>query len=51
MVERLNRLDDRYGFIDTLRREEAGDAFAGLAQRAGVPADEAAAWFDDWRDF
>ncbi|WP_433435319.1 hypothetical protein [Nonomuraea sp. CA-141351] len=50
-VETLNALDERHGLIDTLRREEAGDAFMGLAERAGVPAGEAGSWFDEWRVF
>ncbi|MET7337058.1 hypothetical protein [Nonomuraea sp. NPDC005650] len=50
-VDRLNDLDGRHGLIDTLRREEAGDAFVALATRAGVPAGEAGSWFDEWRDF
>lgn len=51
LVEALNRIDGRHGLIDTLRREEAADAFFGLARRAGVPNADAEAWFDDWRDF
>ncbi|TMR22364.1 hypothetical protein ETD86_11735 [Nonomuraea turkmeniaca] len=50
-VEELNSIDERHEMIDTLRREEAGEAFFGLAKRAGVPATEAGAWFDDWREF
>lgn len=51
LVEELNRVDARYENIDTVRREEAGDAFLALATRAGVPTDRADQWFDDWRDF
>ncbi|MEU6720155.1 hypothetical protein ABZ897_52605 [Nonomuraea sp. NPDC046802] len=50
-VQELNSIDERYGMIDALRRKEAGDAFGELAKRAGVPAAEAASWFDDWREF
>lgn len=50
-VERLNRIDQRYDIIDTLRREEAGDAFLDLAARAGLSTDLADQWIDDWRDF
>jgi hypothetical protein len=50
-VQQLNRIDQRYDLIDTLRREEAGDAFLDLAARAGVPTNLAGEWFDDWRDF
>jgi hypothetical protein len=51
LVKELNRIDSKYAFIDTLRREEAGDAFHILAARAGVDEDEADRWFDSWRDF
>ncbi|MEU4833728.1 hypothetical protein [Streptosporangium sp. NPDC023615] len=51
LVEKLNGIDERYGIIDTLRREEAADAFCDLAQRAGVPDPQAADWLDEWRDF
>jgi hypothetical protein len=51
LVQQLNRIDERYEFIDTLRREEAGEAFADLAARAGVPTDLTDQWFDAWRDF
>ncbi|WP_203917921.1 hypothetical protein [Rugosimonospora africana] len=50
-VRQLNRIDERWELIDTLRREQAGDAFVALATRAGVPTDVADEWFDDWRDF
>lgn len=51
LVEALNSIDQRYEIIDTLRREEAFDAFMELAARAEVPAHLADQWFDDWRDF
>ncbi|BCJ46943.1 hypothetical protein GCM10010168_35370 [Actinoplanes ianthinogenes] len=51
LVTALNRIEDRYGIIDTLRREEAADAFFALAARAGVPDADADEWFDAWRDF
>jgi hypothetical protein len=51
LVDRLNEIGVKYGFIDTLRRDEAGAAFVELAARANVPADVADAWFDDWHDF
>ncbi|QYC45451.1 hypothetical protein Nocox_39520 [Nonomuraea coxensis DSM 45129] len=50
-VETLNGVEERYEIIDTLRREEAGEVFSALAERAGVPASEAEAWFGDWRAF
>jgi hypothetical protein len=37
----------KYELTDTLRREEAGDAFFDLAERAGVPTDQAERWFDE----
>ncbi|WP_440098661.1 hypothetical protein [Streptosporangium sp. H16] len=51
LVEKLNRIEERHEIIDTLRREEAGDAFFDLARRAGIPDPEAADLFDEWRDF
>lgn len=51
LVEALNSIDQKYEIIDTLRREEAFDAFMELAVRAGVPAHRADQWFDEWRDF
>ena len=38
--------------LDTIRREEAGEAFVRLAQRfTRVTEAEADTWFDRWRDF
>ncbi|MGI5146800.1 hypothetical protein ACQEVC_10505 [Plantactinospora sp. CA-294935] len=51
LVDALNRIEQRYEIIDTVNREQAGDVFLALADRAGVPADLADTWFDDWRDF
>lgn len=51
LVESLNEIEEEFEIVDTLRREEAGEAFHALATRAGVPAGTADAWFDDWRDF
>jgi hypothetical protein len=50
-VDRLNAIDAEHDIIDTLRREQAGDAFLGLAARAGVPQEVADAWFDARRTF
>jgi hypothetical protein len=50
-VQQLNRIDQRYDLIHTLRREEAGDAFVDLATRAGVVTELADQWFNHWRDF
>ncbi|MFI7219964.1 hypothetical protein [Micromonospora maritima] len=51
LLEALNTIDQKYEIIDTLRREEAFDAFVELATRAQVPAHLADQWFDEWRDF
>ncbi|MBF9134600.1 hypothetical protein I0C86_37575 [Plantactinospora sp. S1510] len=51
LIDALNRIDEKYEFIDTVNREQAGDAFVDLARRAGVPANQAENWFDRWRDF
>lgn len=51
LVEALNSIDQKYEIIDTLRREEAFDAFMEIAARAEVPAHLADQWFDEWRDF
>ncbi|PRX17175.1 hypothetical protein [Actinoplanes italicus] len=51
LVKHLNAVDNKFDIIDTLRREEAGDAFMNLAARAGVPPAQADEWFDTWRDF
>ncbi|WP_103963749.1 hypothetical protein [Nonomuraea solani] len=50
-VQGLNAIELRHGMIDTTLREEAYEAFMGLAERAGVPDAEAGSWFDEWRDF
>ena len=50
LVASLNRLNRKYD-IDTVRREEAGEAFLKLARDLGVPEAQASAWFDEWRDF
>ncbi len=52
MILRLNDLDDaEVLFMDTIRRDDAGDVFADLAQMARVPSDVADRWFDQWREF
>ncbi|BEL07254.1 hypothetical protein Q0Z83_054450 [Actinoplanes sichuanensis] len=51
LVERLDTIDDEFDILDTIRREEAGEAFLGLATRAGVPSAVAEEWFDTWRNF
>ncbi len=50
LVDALNRLDAKHG-LDTLRREEAADAFLGLAADLGVARAMAERWFDEWREF
>lgn len=51
LVDTLNGIDDRYDLIDTLRREEAVDAFLDLAAQAGVSSTVADRWIDEWREF
>ncbi len=51
LVEALHTIDRKYAIIDTVRREEASDAFVELATRADLPAHLADQWFDEWRDF
>ncbi|MEU8015904.1 hypothetical protein AB0B74_08025 [Micromonospora parva] len=51
LVEALNGIEQKYEIIDTLRREEACDAFMELAARAEVPSQLADEWLDEWRDF
>ncbi|MEV0560967.1 hypothetical protein [Dactylosporangium sp. NPDC050588] len=46
MVGRFNTIHASLLALDTLRREQVGDAVAVLAGRAGVPADEAFEAFD-----
>lgn len=50
LVAALNRLNRKYD-LDTVRREEAGEAFLKLALDLGIAETQASAWFDDWRDF
>lgn len=49
-VTTLNRLGQKQ-LIDTIRREEAGDAYFGLAHEMGISDDDAGKWFDALRDF
>jgi hypothetical protein len=51
MITRLNAIDAKHEMIDTLRREEACEAFEDLAGRAGIPPAEAGDLCDDWRDW
>jgi hypothetical protein len=51
LIDALNDIDRRHELIDTLRREQAGDAFFALAGRAGVDVEPADMWFDEWREF
>ena len=51
-VEAFNAMDGRGRLeLDTIRREEIGEAFLQLAAGAGLDEDEAGRWFDGWRDF
>jgi len=49
-VKTLNRLGQKQ-LIDTLRREQAGDAYFGIARGMGVSDADAEKWFDAIRDF
>lgn len=49
-VKTLNRLGEKQ-LIDTLRREQAGDAYFGIARGMGVSDADAEKWFDAIRDF
>jgi hypothetical protein len=51
LIDALNAIDGKHLTIDTLRREEAGDAFHALAARAGISTNVTEQWFDEWRDF
>jgi hypothetical protein len=51
LINALNKIDAKYGIIDTLRREEAWEAFSELASKANISEDDASDWFDDGRDF
>jgi hypothetical protein len=51
LVDALNKIDKRTS-LDTIRRDESGEAFMDLAGRfSRVPPNEAAKWFDAWRNF
>ena len=51
-VEALNALDARWGKLDTIRRDQAAEAFARLAAKFdAVPPGDGHAWFDAWRSF
>lgn len=49
-IDVFNAIDGKTG-LDTIDREEIGDAFHELATGAGFTPKEAEAWFDAWRDF
>jgi hypothetical protein len=51
LVQRFNAIDIRYSIIDTLRREQFADAYATLAERAGVSVSEALERLDEEREF
>jgi hypothetical protein len=51
MVQRFNAIDAKYSIIDTPRREQVAEAYATLAERAGVSVDEALQRLDEERDF
>jgi hypothetical protein len=49
LVAALNAIDDKYGMIDTLRREQAWDGYCHLVKQLEVPMELADQWFDDDR--
>lgn len=51
LVVALNRADATHGSIDTIRREEAVDAYFTLARRMTVPESDAEKWLDVLRDW
>jgi hypothetical protein len=51
LITALNGVEEKNGVIDTVRREQAVDAFADLAAQSGVARETADQWFDEWRDF
>jgi hypothetical protein len=51
IVADLNTIDAEHHLIDTLRRDQAWDAYSDLAGQLGVPRAQAEAWFDDGRRF
>jgi hypothetical protein len=51
LVTDLNAIDRQHQMIDTLRRDQAWQAFIDLARELGVPAGQASDWFDDGRRF
>jgi hypothetical protein len=50
-VKALNRLEATFELIDTIRREEAFDAYGQLTALTAVDPKMADGWFDDHRDF
>ena len=50
LVTTLNQLNKKHD-IDTLRREQAAEAFFQLADDLGIQKKQSEAWFDAWRDF
>ncbi|MBX3232210.1 MAG: hypothetical protein KIT84_19150 [Labilithrix sp.] len=50
LVKALNRVDAKHA-IDTLRRDEAADAYFALARGMAVAAADAERWLDDLREW
>lgn len=50
-VEALNKLDDKFGCMDTMRREEAHEAYLQLVELAAVDEKEADEWWSQLCDF
>jgi len=51
LVADLNAVNEHLGEIDTNYREQAGEAFRGLARLVEIPAELERQWFDEGRRF
>jgi hypothetical protein len=51
LVADLNAVNEHLGEIDTNYREQAGEAFHGLARLVDIPAELEERWFDEGRRF
>jgi hypothetical protein len=51
LVADLTAVNDHLGAIDTNYREQASDAFRGLARLVDIPAALERQWFDEGRRF
>jgi hypothetical protein len=51
LVSDLNAISEHLGEIDTLYRDQAGEAFHGLARMVALPEELERHWFDEGRQF